>query len=88
MTADTIVVVAPAEIDFSDPADLGTVRAFLVTRHTCVHLHRGTWHWGPYPVAADAVRIFNVQGRGYTSDNTVARITERFGVMFGVRAQA
>ena len=32
-------------------------------------LHRGTWHWGPYPVGADSVRLFNVQGLRYREDN-------------------
>jgi hypothetical protein len=34
-----------------------------------VVLHRGTWHWGPYPLAAEAVRLFNVQGLRYREDN-------------------
>ena len=32
-------------------------------------LHRGTWHWGPYPVGADSVELFNVQGLRYAEDN-------------------
>jgi hypothetical protein len=32
-------------------------------------LFRSTWHWGPFPVAADAVRLFNVQGLRYAEDN-------------------
>ena len=73
MSGDAIMVVAPAEIDFSDPAHLDTVRAFTLARYTCVHLRRGTWHWGPYPIGADSVQIFNIQGRGYPNDNGVAR---------------
>jgi hypothetical protein len=34
-----------------------------------VVLHRGTWHWGPYPVGAESVRLFNVQGLRYREDN-------------------
>ncbi len=32
-------------------------------------LHRGTWHWGPFPIEADEVRLFNVQGLRYAEDN-------------------
>src|ERR1700681_2497051 len=64
MSGDAIVVVAPAAVDFSESGHFDTVRAFTLARHTCVHLHRGTWHWGPYPLDAPSVRIFNVQGRG------------------------
>ncbi len=73
MSGAAVIVVAPAEVDFTDDAHLGTVEAFLLPQHTCVHLLRGTWHWGPYPVGAAALRIFNVQGRGYPNDNTVVR---------------
>ena len=50
MSGDALVVVAPADVDFSEPAHFDTVKAFALPQHTCVHLHRGTWHWGPYPV--------------------------------------
>ena len=63
-----VVVVAPPELDMvarrrrpgpglRDPA------AVLIV------LHRGTWHWGPYPVGADSVELFNVQGLRYREDN-------------------
>jgi ureidoglycolate hydrolase len=87
MSADAVIVVAPAEVDFSQPAHFATVRAFALARNTCVHLHRGTWHWGPYPVGADDVRIFNIQGRGYPDDNGVAALTRDHGVRFEVVAQ-
>src|SRR6266851_5438051 len=44
MSGDAIVVVAPGDVDFSEPAHFETVRAFVMPRHSCVHLHRGTWH--------------------------------------------
>ena len=84
--ADAVIVVAPPEVDFSQAEHLDTVRAFVVPRHSCVHLHRGTWHWGPYPTTAAHIRIFNIQGRGYPNDNTVADLSRR-GVIFAVRAQ-
>jgi ureidoglycolate hydrolase len=87
MSGPAIVVVAPADIDFSEPAHFDAVRAFALARHTCVHLHRGTWHWGPYPVGANELRIFNVQGRGYANDNGIAWLTRDHGVVYEVAAQ-
>jgi len=87
MSGPAVVVVAPGDIDFSEPAHFDTVRAFALPRHSCVHLHRGTWHWGPYPVAADHLRIFNVQGRGYANDNGIAWLTRDHGVVYEVAAQ-
>ena len=57
MSGDAVVVVAPADVDFSSAEHFDTVRAFVMACHTCVHLHRGTWHWGPYPLGAPSVRI-------------------------------
>ena len=48
------VVVAPADIDFSRPEHFETIVAFRLERHAVVHLARGTWHWGPYPLGADS----------------------------------
>jgi len=87
MSGDSIVVVAPGGVDFSEPAHFDTVRAFVLARHTCVHLHRGTWHWGPYPLDAPSVRIFNVQGRGYAEDNGIAWLARDHGVIYEVPAQ-
>ena len=87
MSGDAVVVVAPADVDFSEPAHFDTVRAFALPRHTCVHLHRGTWHWGPYPVGADEVQIFNIQGRGYPKDNGVVELTRDHDIVYSVRAQ-
>jgi ureidoglycolate hydrolase len=87
MSGDAIVVVAPADVDFSETAHFDTVRAFVMARHTCVHLHRGTWHWGPYPLDAPSVRILNVQGRGYARDNGIAWLTRDYGVVYEVPAQ-
>jgi hypothetical protein len=32
-------------------------------------LSLGTWHWGPFPIEAPEVRLFNVQGLRYAEDN-------------------
>ena len=86
MSGDAVVVVAPPDVDFSEPGHVATVKAFLLPRNTCVHLHRGTWHWGPYPVSSSDVRVFNIQGRGYPNDNAVARLADDLGVIFEVRS--
>jgi len=88
VSGDAVVVVAPAEVDFSRPAHFETVRAFLLPQYTCVHLRRGTWHWGPYPAGADHVRIFNIQGRGYVNDNGIVALASDFGVAFDVRVKS
>ncbi|MGQ0825717.1 MAG: ureidoglycolate lyase [Actinomycetota bacterium] len=87
-TGAAVIVVAPAAIDFSGPSDLDTVRAFLVPQYGCVHLFRGTWHWGPYPVGADELRMFNIQGRGYPHDNGIAWFARDHGMVFAVRVEA
>jgi hypothetical protein len=87
LDAEAIVVVAPPAADFSEAAHFDAVRAFALPRLTCVHLHRGTWHWGPYPVGAEHVRMFNIQGRGYPNDNGIAWLTRDHDVVFEVAAQ-
>ena len=69
LDAESVVAVAPAEADFDDEADWPHVAAFLVSPLQAFVLHRGTWHWGPYPVGAPLVTLFNVQGRRYGEDN-------------------
>jgi ureidoglycolate hydrolase len=83
---DAVIVVAPASVSFDDRTDLDAVRAFRVPAGRCVHLWRGTWHWGPYPVTAASVRLLNVQGRGYPRDNLVARFDARHGAVFDIDA--
>jgi ureidoglycolate hydrolase len=67
LDATCVVVVAPAAV--LPDSVLHQVRAFVLPPLTSVVLHRGTWHWGPYPVTAEAVNLFNVQGLGYREDN-------------------
>lgn len=81
---DGFVVVAPADVDFSREEHFETVRAFLVPRLQPIHLARGTWHWGPYPVRGPSIRVFNIQGRGYPMDNTVAHLASDYGVVYEV----
>ena len=80
-------MVAPAAVDFADAADFDTVRG---VRHPAVRLcasRRGTWHWGPYPVGAPHVRIFNIQGRGYPDDNGVAHFVRDHGLAYVVKTK-
>jgi hypothetical protein len=63
------VVVAPPSLEMSSAAEVDHVRAFLLPPLSAIVLHRGTWHWGPYPVGADSVELFNVQGLRYREDN-------------------
>ena len=51
------------------PADADRVAAFVLEPLQAVVLHRGTWHWGPFPVGATSVELFNVQGLRYREDN-------------------
>jgi ureidoglycolate hydrolase len=64
-----VIAVAPAGLDFSDEKDLSDIHAFRLDPLQPLVLDRGTWHWGPFPVEADEVRLFNVQGLRYAEDN-------------------
>ena len=66
---DAFIVVAPAGTDPCEADGSEGVVAFALPVQAAVVLHQGTWHWGPYPVAADSVRLFNVQGLRYAEDN-------------------
>ena len=86
MSGDALVVVAPPDIDFSQPDHFDRVKAFALPQYTCVHLHRGTWHWGPYPVGAAEVRVFNIQARGWPTDNGIVELTRDHGVVYEVHS--
>ncbi len=77
----SVIAVAPAELDFSDPAQLDAVRAFFLEPLDSFVLHQGTWHWGPFPVGERAVTLYNVQGLRYAEDNTKVDLGSRsFGI--------
>jgi ureidoglycolate hydrolase len=82
--APAVVVVAPPDVDFSDPADLETIRAFTISGAQGINLAIGTWHWGPYPVGPD-VRLVNVQARDVANDNEVAHLARDLGTVIEVR---
>jgi ureidoglycolate hydrolase len=64
-----VVVVAPAGLSMASASDVDQVRAFVIEPLSAIVLHRGIWHWGPYPMAGESVSLFNVQGLRYREDN-------------------
>jgi hypothetical protein len=64
-----VVVVVPPDVTLSSPSDVDAAAAFVLQPLDAVVLHRGTWHWGPFPVGAESVELFNVQGLRYAEDN-------------------
>jgi len=72
-----VIAVAPATQDFSATADGDSIRVFRLEPLQPVVLHKGTWHWGPFPVDAESVRLFNVQGLRYAEDNACVDLASR-----------
>jgi ureidoglycolate hydrolase len=72
-----VIAVAPASVTFDDASDAGSIRVFRLEPLEPLVLHRGTWHWGPFPVDAAAVRLFNVQGLRYPEDNACIDLAAR-----------
>lgn len=79
LDASSVIAVAPAVVDFSGPTGLESVRAFRVKPLEALTLLRGTWHWGPFPIDAPVVRLFNVQGKRYAEDNTSVDLVAHTG---------
>jgi ureidoglycolate hydrolase len=67
-----VIVVAPPGLEITSPADVERVQAFLLEPLSSIVLHRATWHWGPFPIEAESVSLFNVQGLRYAEDNEMA----------------
>jgi ureidoglycolate lyase len=72
---DALMVVAEPGTSFTAPGDLDALRAFHLTAKDAFVLHRGTWHWGPFPVTAGEVTLYNIQGRRYSEDNESCDLT-------------
>ena len=72
LDTEAFIVVAPPGTELGDPDGAGSITAFRLPVLSSIVLHRGTWHWGPYPVAGPSVRLFNVQGLRYAEDNECA----------------
>jgi ureidoglycolate hydrolase len=82
--APAVIVVAPPEVDFTDPAHLSTIRAFVISGDVGINLSIATWHWGPYPVGPE-VRLANVQARDVAHDNEVAHLERDLSTTVEVR---
>jgi ureidoglycolate hydrolase len=85
VNCESVIAVAPAIVDFSGPHQLEAVKAFVLRPGTVFVLHRGTWHWGPFPLGAQPVRLLNLQGRRYREDNTSVDLQSRLGARVVVR---
>ena len=84
LNVESVVAVAPASVDFSEAPDLDTVRAFRLQPLEAFALARGTWHWGPFPIGPEPVRMFNVQGKRYAEDNAFVDLVATAGAVFEV----
>ena len=62
LNVPAVIAVAPAGVEFTDEAEAEFIRAFRIEPLESLVLHRGTWHWGPFPIEGPEVRLFNVQG--------------------------
>ncbi|HEY7106248.1 MAG TPA: ureidoglycolate lyase [Acidimicrobiia bacterium] len=74
-----VVAVAPSAVEFTSEEHLSTVRAFALRPLDAFVLFQGTWHWGPFPVGPEPVRLLNVQGARYAEDNASVDLTARTG---------
>ncbi|HMF04066.1 MAG TPA: ureidoglycolate lyase [Acidimicrobiia bacterium] len=81
------IAVAPAFDDFSYRDQVESVRAFRLEPMTCIVLHRGTWHLGPFPIDGEPVRVLNLQGRRYKEDNAYIELDRVAGGRVFVRAR-
>ena len=84
LNVDAVLAVAPADVTFTSPADLASVRAFQLAPLDAFVLHRGTWHWGPFPIGTEPVRLLNVQGLRYAEDNASVDLRARTGAVIEV----
>jgi ureidoglycolate hydrolase len=79
LNCEAVIAVAPAAVTFTEPNDLDAIHAFQLRPIDRIVLHRGTWHWGPFPVGDEPVQLLNVQGQGYADDNACVDLLESLG---------
>ncbi|HUC05687.1 MAG TPA: ureidoglycolate lyase [Acidimicrobiales bacterium] len=77
LDVDAVIAVAPADVTFGGPGDVESIHVFWLHPLEPFVLHRGTWHWGPFPVGTPWVRLFNVQGLRYAEDNDMVDLRSR-----------
>lgn len=80
----SVVAVAPAQSQLDSLADLDDVRAFVLEPLDGFALARGTWHWGPFPLGDEPVRLWNLQGKGYKDDNRCVELRSALDTTFAV----
>jgi len=78
LNCDAVMAVAPAAHDFAVEGT-DAIRAFRLAPLDAFVLAQGTWHWGPFPLGDEPVRLFNVQGRRYAEDNELADLATLTG---------
>jgi ureidoglycolate hydrolase len=76
LNVPAVIAVAESAASFAGPDDAQRIVVFRLEPLEPLVLHRGTWHWGPFPVAADWVRLFNVQGLRYAEDNACVDLAD------------
>ncbi len=86
LNVDAVVACAPAGVTFSAPSDLEAIVAFRLRPLDAFVLHRGTWHWGPFPLGVEPVQLLNVQGLRYAEDNDRVDLLDRTGGVLEVVA--
>ena len=69
LDTESVVAVAPAHLDFSRPDDVRSVRAFRLSPLDAFVLHRGTWHWGPFPLVRQTCAPLQRPGVRIRGDN-------------------
>jgi ureidoglycolate hydrolase len=72
LDVSAVIVVAPPGLEIASSEDVERARAFVLEPLSSIVLYRATWHWGPFPVDAESVSLFNVQGLRYVEDNEMA----------------
>ena len=77
----SVVLVGPANLDFTSIDHLGALRAFIADGTLGINLALGTWHAGPYPLT-ERVDLVNVQGRHVLEDDVEeAHLARDLGVV-------
>jgi ureidoglycolate hydrolase len=76
LNCPAVVVVAAPDATFGSPQDAARLHAFALRPLDAFVLHRGTWHWGPFPIESPRVDMLNVQGLRYAEDNDCCRLSE------------
>jgi ureidoglycolate hydrolase len=87
LNGPALIAVAPAIVDFSTPWHANRVRAFLLEPLDCLVLRRGTWHYGPFPLGSEDLRLLNLQSRRYEEDSGYVDLDETTGMRVIVRTQ-